>query len=129
MKRFATDVLRVLKSQGGPKKELKVEDFPAAFCQMYPTRTFSPEDYGLCYLNDLIQELVENSTLVALLKNENGNSMLTIPKREQTPQEMHKTRIFATEVSFSPNRRVSLRQFNMDGLFLGVRPLTSFHPL
>lgn len=101
MKRFATDVLRVLKSQGGPKKEQKVEDFPLSFSQVFPTRTFSPEDYGLCYLNDLIQELVENSTLVALLKDESGNSVLAIPKREQTPQEMHKTRIFATEVSSS----------------------------
>lgn len=98
MKRFATDVLRVLKSQGGPKKEVRVEDFAMTFSQVYPTRVFSPEDYGLCYVTDLVQELVESSTLVALLKDENGSNLLAIPKREQTPQEMHKTRIFATEV-------------------------------
>ena len=98
MKRFATDMLRVLKAQGGPKKQIKLEDFPLAFYQVFPVRPFSPEDYGLCYLGDLILELVENSALVALLKDDEGNSLLAIPKREQTPQEIHKTRIFATEV-------------------------------
>lgn len=99
MKRFATDMLRVLKSQGGPKKQLRMEEFPAAFGIVFPHREFLPEDYGLCYFTDLVTELVEHSTLVALIKDEDGNNVLAVPKREQTPQEIHKTRIFATEVS------------------------------
>ncbi|CAG7709874.1 unnamed protein product [Allacma fusca] len=98
MKRFATDVLRVLKAQGGPKKLIKVDEFAISFSQVFPTRTFAPEDYGLCYFSDLIQEQIENSALVALLKDDEGSNVLAIPKREQTPQEIHKTRIFATEV-------------------------------
>ncbi|CAL8099473.1 unnamed protein product [Orchesella dallaii] len=98
MKRFATDMLRVLKSQGGPKKQIKIEDFPTAFSNVFPQRQFHSEDYGLCCFSDLVAELVERSTLVALIKDEDGNSMLAVPKREQTPQEIHKTRIFAAEV-------------------------------
>lgn len=99
MKRFATDTLRVLKSQGGIKKQICIEDFPAAFSNVFPNRQFQPEDYGLCFFSDLVEQLVEQSTLVALVKDEDGNSMLAVPKREQTPQEIHKTRIFAAEVN------------------------------
>lgn len=99
MKRFATDMLRVLKSQGGLKKQIRIEDFSSAFINVFPQRHFQPEDYGLCYFTDLVAELVEHSTLVALIKDEDGNSMLAVPKREQTPQEIHRTRIFATEAS------------------------------
>lgn len=99
MKRFATDLLRVLKAHGGAKKQIKVDDFPQAFSQVFINRQFNPEDYGLCYFADLISELVENSTLVALVKDEEGNQMLAVPKREQTPQEIHRTRIFASEVT------------------------------
>ncbi|ODM96586.1 Meiosis arrest female protein 1 [Orchesella cincta] len=98
MKRFATDTLRVLKSQGGPKKQIGIEDFPTAFTNVFPQRQFQPEDYGICFFSDLVAELVERSTLVALIKDEDGNAMLAVPKREQTPQEIHKTRIFASEV-------------------------------
>ena len=99
MKRFATDLLRVLKAQPGVKKQIRVEDFPAAFTQLFPTRTFVPEDYGLCFFSDLISELVENSSLVTLTTDEEGGALLTIPKREQSPQEAHRTRIFSAEVS------------------------------
>jgi len=98
MKRFATDLLRVLKAHGGVKKQIKVDDFPQAFSQVFSSRVFHPEDYGLCFFSDLISALIENSTLVALVKDEDGNQMLAVPKREQTPQELHKTRIFASEV-------------------------------
>lgn len=98
MKRFATDMLRVLKSQGGPKKQIRMEDFAASFTNVFPQRQFLPEDYGLCHFSDLVIELVEHSTLVALVKDEDGSNMLAVPKREQTHQEMHKTRMFASEV-------------------------------
>jgi len=98
MKRFATDVLRVLKASPGVRKQILVTEFEQAFTQVFPNRTFVPEDYGLCYFTDLITELVENSSLVTLVKDENGNSMLAIPKREQSAQEIHRTRVFANEV-------------------------------
>lgn len=98
MKRFATELLRVLKAQGGVKKHVRMDQFTAAFSQVFPSRQFYPEDYGLCYFTDLVYELIENSTLVALIKDEDGLSYLAIPKREQTAQEIHRTRIFATEV-------------------------------
>jgi hypothetical protein len=69
MKRFATDMLRILKARGGPL--LKVEDFVAAFTQAFPSREhFLPQDYGLCFLSDLITELVEHSSLVTIVKDE-----------------------------------------------------------
>lgn len=98
IKRFANDLLRVLKAQGGVKKQIKVSDFPEAFTQVFPTRQFTPEDYGLCFFSDLIAEVVENFTSVAVIKDEEGNQMLAIPKREQTMEEIQRTRTFAAEV-------------------------------
>jgi len=98
MKRFGSDLLRVLKFHGGVKKQILLDEFPEAFLQVFPNRQFSPQDYGQCFFSDLVSELVDNSTLVALLKSEDGSTMLAIPKREQTPYEMNKTKVFATEV-------------------------------
>lgn len=103
MKRFATDMLRVLKSQGGPKKQIRMDDFSKAFSNVFSPRQFLPEDYGLCFFSDLVNELVEHSTLVALVKDEEGQYWLAVPKREQTPHEMYKTRLFAAEVMGNTN--------------------------
>ncbi len=100
MKRFATDLLRVLKAQPGLKKQVRVEQFPSAFAQLFQGRAFSSEDYGMCSFSDLVTELVENSSLVSIETDGDGGTLLSIPKREQSAsaQEMHRTRVFSSEV-------------------------------
>jgi meiosis arrest female protein 1 len=97
MKRFATDVLRVLKSANGTKKQVELAEFPNAYEQLF-SKPFAPEDYGLCFLSDLVKELIENSCLVALTKDESSKLYLSIPRREQTAAELQNMRAFALEV-------------------------------
>lgn len=98
MKRFATDVLRILKGHPGLKKQIQLDEFSDAYSQLF-SRPFIPEDYGLCFLLDLVTELVENSSLVTLTNDESGNVCIAIPKRGQTAIEAQKMRTFATEVT------------------------------
>ena len=94
---FPRDVLRLLKSQTGFRKDFQVQDLPDLLTQVGVR--FSAQDYGLCYLNDLVEELTQNSTLVVRVKGEDGGDFVAIPKREQTADELHRTRYFATEVN------------------------------
>ena len=100
MKRFATDVLRVLKAVNGTTKQVEMDEFPNAYKQLF-SKPFAPEDYGLCSLSDLVAELVGNSSLVTLTENESGNLCLTLPRRTQTSAELQKLRAFELEVSFT----------------------------
>jgi len=99
MKRFASDVFRVLKAQPGVKKQVRMVDFPQAFAAAFTGKTFSPEDYGLCFFSDLVAELVEHFAMMTVVVGEDGEEYLAIPKKEQTPLEIQKTRIFAAEVN------------------------------
>lgn len=97
MKRFTTDVLRVLKAQSGLKKQVSLEEFPDAYSQLF-SKPFVAEDYGLSYLSDLVTELAENTSLVTLVNDDCGDMYVAIPKRGQTISEVQNMRVFATEV-------------------------------
>ena len=99
MKRFITDVLKVLKSQQG--QEIHLDDFPTAFNEVFSSRKFTPEDYGMCTLVDLVQELVKNTSLVRISENNDGSLVLCIRPRQQTWQIMQKTTTdFSSKLSF-----------------------------
>lgn len=70
-------------------------EFPAAYERVLQ-RPFDPVDYGLCELTDLLNEVSEN---VVVIKNTLDEIFIAIPKREQTADEMMKTRQFAVEVN------------------------------
>ncbi|CAG9863540.1 unnamed protein product [Phyllotreta striolata] len=93
MRRFTADLLRVLKVQ--PAKQIVSSDFPSAY-EKVNGRSFNAVDYGLCTFEDLLQEVPENTVLVS--RNEAGELFVAIPRREQTPEEMVKTKEFALEV-------------------------------
>lgn len=92
MKRFTSDLLRVLKVQHS--KQITLGDFPAAY-ERIMSRPFSPVEYGLCHLEDLLDELPRNTVVVTRTSNVVTVGIL---KREQTPEEVMRTRQFATEV-------------------------------
>lgn len=53
-------------------------------------------DYGVCNIEDILSEVSENTVVVTSI--EGGDKMIAIPKREQTVEEMERTKLFAKEV-------------------------------
>lgn len=92
IKRFSSDLLRVLKGQ--PSKSITMEIFPSAYEKVL-NRQWNVVDYGVCDIEDLLTEVGETTVLVTRSGTE---VTVAIPKREQTPEEIERTRQFATEV-------------------------------
>lgn len=92
MRRFTSDLLRVLKGQAA--KQLFVHEFSAVYERML-NKPFNPVEYGLCSLEDLLDEVPENTVVI----NKASNVVtIAIPKREQTAEEIVRTKQFAAEV-------------------------------
>lgn len=53
-------------------------------------------DYGVCDIEDILGEVSENTVVVTPM--EANDKMIAIPKREQTAEEMERTKLFAKEV-------------------------------
>jgi len=67
MKRFAVDMLRILKSKD--TKEISLNGFSEAFLTV-TGRIFEAGDYGLCSLRDLIKELILRTSHIILVQTE-----------------------------------------------------------
>lgn len=50
----------------------------------------------MCNIEDILGEVSENTVVVTPI--EGGDKMIAIPKREQTVEEIERTRLFAKEV-------------------------------
>ncbi|KAJ8976619.1 hypothetical protein NQ317_017449 [Molorchus minor] len=92
MRRFTSDLLRVLKVQ--PSKQISITDFPTAY-EKVMNKPFNAVEYGLCTFEDLLQEVPENTIVIA--KNDDG-LYISVPKREQTAEEIMRTKQYAAEV-------------------------------
>lgn len=101
VRRFTSDLLRVLKSLAS--KQTTVAEFPTLF-EKTLNRSFDPVDYGLCCLEDLLSQVSENTIVISTVSGslENGKDphdvIIAIPKREQTAEEIERTKVFANEV-------------------------------
>ncbi|CAL4082217.1 unnamed protein product, partial [Meganyctiphanes norvegica] len=108
-KRFSSDLLRVLKGQ--PTKSISLEAFPSAY-EKALGRIWNIVDYGVCDVEDLLIEVGETIVIVTRTNNE---TTIAIPKREQTPEEIEKTRQFAAEVvellRHSPQCKMQFNRF------------------
>lgn len=93
VRRFTSDLMRVLKSQ--PNKQIDLEDFPVQY-EKVTGRPWDPCHYGLCELEDLLSCSPQSSIIVET--RDDGHTWVSIPKREQTPEEMELTKKFAQEV-------------------------------
>ncbi|KAF6201726.1 hypothetical protein GE061_004121 [Apolygus lucorum] len=106
IRRFTADILRALRSQ--PMKRMCLEELPAVFERILG-RPFDPVDYGLCSLDDLVEHLSECAVLV------NQEGVLSIPKKDQTTDEVKRTKQFAQEVveiiSHTPKCSISFDKF------------------
>nr|CAD7430676.1 unnamed protein product [Timema monikensis] len=104
VRRFCSDLLRVLKSQA--TKHVLLTEFPKVY-QRVLNKPWDIVDYGVCEMEDLLSELPENSVVVSQQENDVA---ISIPKREQTLEEIEKTKQFSGEIEDASEgeRKVSL---------------------
>ena len=93
VRRFTSDLLRVLKSKAS--KQVVLSEFPSVYARVI-AKPWDIVDYGVCDIEDILGEVSENTVVVTALSG--GDKMIAIPKREQTAEEMERTKQFAVEV-------------------------------
>ncbi|XP_067208207.1 meiosis regulator and mRNA stability factor 1 isoform X2 [Linepithema humile] len=93
VRRFTSDLLRVLKSKAS--KQVALSEFPIVYNRVI-AKPWDIVDYGVCEIEDILGEVSENTVVVTPI--EGGDKMIAIPKREQTTEEIERTKLFAKEV-------------------------------
>lgn len=90
-----TILLQVLKGQ--PSKQIALYDLPTLF-EKSNHKAFKISDYGVCEMEDMIGEVSETSVVITTENNDGTDDvMISIPKREQTNEELARTHKFAEE--------------------------------
>ncbi|XP_072416257.1 meiosis regulator and mRNA stability factor 1 isoform X3 [Chiloscyllium punctatum] len=92
VKRFTQDLLKLLKSQAS--KQVFVREFGQAYHWCF-SKDWNVTDYGVCELADLLSEIPDTTICVS---QQDDDTVISIPKRERTPEEIERTKQFAKEV-------------------------------
>ncbi|XP_046691311.1 meiosis regulator and mRNA stability factor 1 isoform X2 [Silurus meridionalis] len=92
VKRFTQDLLKLLKFQAS--KQVIIRDFMQAYHWCF-SRDWRVVDYGLCDLMDLLTEIPDTTITVT---QQDSDTVISVPKRERTAEEMERTRQFGKEV-------------------------------
>ncbi|XP_033336634.2 meiosis regulator and mRNA stability factor 1-like protein isoform X2 [Megalopta genalis] len=110
VRRFTSDLLRVLKSKAS--KQVALSEFPSVYARVI-AKPWDIVDYGVCEINDILSEVSENTVVVTTING--GDKMIAIPKREQTAEEIERTKQFAVEVvellRHAPHCRMQFNKF------------------
>lgn len=110
VRRFTSDLLRVLKSKAS--KQVALSEFPNVYARVI-AKPWDIVDYGVCEIEDILSEVSENTVVVTTVNG--GDKMIAIPKREQTAEEIERTKQFATEViellRHAPQCRMQFNKF------------------
>lgn len=83
--------MKLLKA--APGRAVTPRDIPDLYQTTFG-RTFSPVDYGVCTLGELLQRVTPQSVIVEV------DGTLSLPRRTPTPEERTRTAQFAMEVCF-----------------------------
>uniref|UniRef100_A0A7N8YNC7 Meiosis regulator and mRNA stability factor 1 n=1 Tax=Mastacembelus armatus TaxID=205130 RepID=A0A7N8YNC7_9TELE len=92
VKRFTQDLLKLLKFQAS--KQVALKDFMQAYHWCF-SRDWRVTDYGMCDLMDLLTEIPDSTITIA---HQDTDTVISVPKRERTVEEMERTRQFGKEV-------------------------------
>ncbi|XP_029102457.1 meiosis regulator and mRNA stability factor 1 isoform X3 [Scleropages formosus] len=92
VKRFTQDLLKLLKFQ--VSKQVVIRDFMQAYHWCF-SRDWRVVDYGMCDLMDLLAEIPDTTITIT---QQDADTIVSIPKRERTPEEVERTKQFAKEV-------------------------------
>ncbi|XP_008407274.1 meiosis arrest female protein 1 homolog isoform X4 [Poecilia reticulata] len=91
VKRFTQDLLKLLKFQAS--KQVALKDFMQAYHWCF-SRDWTVTDYGVCDLTDLLAEIPDTTITIT---NQTTDTVISVPKRERTMEEMERTKQFAKE--------------------------------
>lgn len=92
VKRFTQDLLKLLKFQAS--KQVVIRDFMQAYHWCY-SKDWRVIDYGMCDLMDLLTEIPD--TTITITQQDN-DTVISVPKRERTMDEVERTKQFGKEV-------------------------------
>ncbi|XP_051876783.1 meiosis regulator and mRNA stability factor 1 isoform X2 [Pristis pectinata] len=92
VKRFTQDILKLLKSQAS--KQVLIREFGQAYHWCF-SKDWDVTDYGVCELADLLSEIPDTTICIS---KQDEDTVISIPKRERTPEEIERTKQFAKEV-------------------------------
>ncbi|ROL55038.1 Meiosis regulator and mRNA stability factor 1 [Anabarilius grahami] len=92
IKRFTQDLLKLLKFQAS--KQVVIRDFAQAYHWCF-SRNWQVVDYGMCDLMDLLAEIPDTTITVT---QQDCDTLISVPKRERTTEEVERTRQFGKEV-------------------------------
>ncbi|XP_076160269.1 meiosis regulator and mRNA stability factor 1-like protein isoform X2 [Ptiloglossa arizonensis] len=110
VRRFTSDLLRVLKSK--TSKQVALSEFPSVYARVI-AKPWDVVDYGVCEIEDILSKVSENTVVVTTING--GDKIIAIPKREQTAEEIERTKQFAVEVivllQHAPQCRMQFNKF------------------
>uniref|UniRef100_A0AAV2LNQ5 Meiosis regulator and mRNA stability factor 1 n=1 Tax=Knipowitschia caucasica TaxID=637954 RepID=A0AAV2LNQ5_KNICA len=92
VKRFTQDLLKLLKFQAS--KQVTIQDFMQAYHWCF-SRDWRVIDYGVCDLMDLLNEIPDTTITIT---HQDHDTIISVPKRERTSDEMDRTKQFGKEV-------------------------------
>lgn len=92
VKRFTQDLLKLLKFQAS--KQVAIKDFMQAYHWCF-SKDWRVVDYGICDIMDLVTEIPDTTITVTHQEQE---TIISVPKRERTVEEMERTKQFGKEV-------------------------------
>ncbi|XP_043944831.1 meiosis regulator and mRNA stability factor 1 [Protopterus annectens] len=92
IKRFTQDLMKLLKSQAS--KQVIVKEFKLAYHWCF-SRDWDVTEYGTCELFDLLSEIPDTTVCVS---QQDGEVVISVPKKERTQEEIEHTKQFAKEV-------------------------------
>ncbi|KAK5866453.1 hypothetical protein PBY51_020644 [Eleginops maclovinus] len=109
VKRFTQDLLKLLKFQAS--KQVAIKDFMQAYHWCF-SRDWKVVDYGICDLVDLLTEIPETTITIT---HQDTDTVISVPKRERTMDEMERTKQFGKEVvdllRHQPHCRMAFSKF------------------
>lgn len=92
VKRFTQDLLKLLKFQAS--KQVAIKDFMQAYHWCF-SRNWRVIDYGICDLMDLLVEIPDTTITIT---HQATDTVISVPKRDRTVEEIEHTRQFGKEV-------------------------------
>ncbi|KAM3864557.1 meiosis regulator and mRNA stability factor 1 [Diretmus argenteus] len=92
VKRFTQDLLKLLKFQAS--KQVTIKDYMQAYHWCF-SRDWGVIDYGICDLMDLLAEIPDTTITIT---QQDTDTVISVPKRERTAEEMERTKQFGKEV-------------------------------
>ncbi|CAC5393561.1 LKAP [Mytilus coruscus] len=109
IKRFTADLQKIVKAQYG--KQLKLSSFTDNYT-LVMNKDFDALDYGMACVEDLLNDV---SPISVIVLQEDTDTIIAIPRKDQTPEEIERTKEFSLEVvdllKHNPQCRMPFNKF------------------